>query len=221
MATDSPATVPGPAQETTRGTGEDMDAGEGAGPRPFDRAAMCEATGTLAPEVGDGWMADPIAMSRGSRRAFRGLIRALCPPEPQVPNMVDRVEAAARQFMAYMNPVMGRGLVLAMRVLDWAPVWRLRGLRRLQSLDHERAAGILDALGRSRFGPLRMFVMAMRAMVLPHFFDLPEIHAALDYDPVTFIRGRIEVRARLLTGAEPTAADGIGPHSDEILEVSR
>src|SRR5690606_28698342 len=105
---------------------------------------MIEATGDLARHPGDGWiMADPAPLSPALVRKFHGLIRAMCPPEPHVPDLEARIEDQVRRMMRYMQPLIVVGFKAALHVLDLAPIWRGKSLKRLQDLPPDVGAKIL------------------------------------------------------------------------------
>lgn len=149
---------------------------------------------TLAAGSDDGWMAEGRPLSRPTRRALRGLIRALCPPEPHLDGLEDRLEVCTRRMITYMHPMTARGFKISVHMLDWAPLWRLRGLRRLHRMDREEASALLTELAASRWALVRTMVVAVRAIILCQFFDQPETHEAMAYDPVPFTRQRIALR---------------------------
>jgi hypothetical protein len=49
-----------------------------------------------------------------------------------------------------------------------------------------------------RLAPLRSLLIGIRSMIVGAYFDQVEVHRALDYAPVPFLRGRIRERKRLL-----------------------
>ncbi|MCO4764049.1 MAG: hypothetical protein KC502_21240 [Myxococcales bacterium] len=157
---------------------------------------------TLERHPRDGWVrADPWSMSPGLLAATRGVVAALCPPAscgaPTDDQTIDAVTLQLRLTLPYMSPLAARGIVLLMYLFDWSPIWRLRGWRRLRHWDVEPASAHLDLLAASRlFGTL---VQAARAAILTAYFDRPEVHAAIDYDPRGFMRQRIAARSNALS----------------------
>lgn len=175
---------------------------------------MAEPTGELARRPADGWiMADPAPLSPALVRKFHGLIRAMCPPEPHVPDLEARIEDQVRRMMRYMQPVIVMGFKAALHVLDAAPIWRGKSLKRLQDLPPDAGAAILTGLERACLGPLSDMVSAARAAVLMPYYDLDEVLAHIGYAPIGFMRGRVALRRRLLAGEEARASDHIGPYS--------
>ncbi len=181
-------------------------------------------TPSLAPVVDDGWRdADPWPMDPVSRAALRGVVAALCPsPEtgaldtPPLADVQGQVCAAVRCTLRYLEWPMAVGLHMGLLVLDWSPLWRLHSLKPLHSLAPAQAAAIMDELAVSRLSLLRNLVMGARASVLMQWYDLPQIHALLNYDPVTHMRERIDLRRRLLAGEQATEADMLRPSIDEL-----
>ncbi|HEX9295010.1 MAG TPA: hypothetical protein VF881_04225 [Polyangiaceae bacterium] len=157
----------------------------------------------------EGWvLAAPYPMRPFTRRAFRGLIRAICPPDPapQLVDLEDRIEDHLRRLLRYMLPHVAFGFCLAVIVLDWAPIWRFKSLRRIQHMRREEAADLLSALGASRSMFLRTLLLGVRGSILSTYYDQDEVHAALAYAPVAFIADRIDLRRRVLR-EEATAQD--------------
>ncbi len=156
----------------------------------------------------DGWRpASPYPMSAAVAAGFRALIRVLLPPPPapQTPDIVDRVELYVRRFMAHMHPLEARGMWLFIVLLDWAPLWTFRSFRRLRKLDPERAGEILTKIASSRRNFVRSIVISVRALVLSAYFDQDEVHRALGYSPVPFIKERVKLRRQLLRPAHALA----------------
>jgi hypothetical protein len=158
-------------------------------------------TVSLARHPGDGWIAaDPHPMAAVVRRALHAVIRAVVPPPPapQPADLVERVELYVRRFMSYMHPLAAFGLMFAFVLMDWAPRLLLRSHRRLQGLERSEGARILEQLVHSRLEALRSAVLAARGIILSAYFDQQEVHEALGYAPVPFMRERVARRARLL-----------------------
>jgi hypothetical protein len=173
-----------------------------------------EMTGSLERHPNDGWVrADPYPMGKGSIRALHGIIRAICPIEPEFPDLETRLEDHVRRSMRYMHRLVAFGLLLAFRVLDWAPLWRFKGLTRLHKMDRTKASDFLATLALSRLAILRTLIMGVRAIVNTGFYDQDEIHEQLDYHPQAWMRNRIALRQRLLKGEATSDNDDIGPYN--------
>src|SRR5687768_2011203 len=117
-------------------------------------------------------------MGDATRRALRGLIRAMCPTEPKLPDLEDRLELQIRRMLQYMTPIIATGFVIAVHVVDWAPLWRAQASRRIQHLPAARGADILTSMGRGRFALFRTMILGIRGIVLSSFYDQDEVHAA-------------------------------------------
>ncbi len=160
----------------------------------------------------DEWtIAAPFPMGGPARRAFRGLIRAVCPPAPapQLPDLEDRIEDAVRRHMRYMPRIVAYALRYAFRLVDNLPRVFFWNRRRLQGLEPDAAREYVGRMAASRFPPLRELISAVRGIVLSTYFDQDEVHRALNYAPRMFMNNRIELRQRLLTGVESVQADMI------------
>ena len=146
----------------------------------------------------DGWkLADPIPMTLMTRRALRGLIRALCPASPDMPGMIDRIEVHARRLMRYMNPLVARGMTLAMHILNWSPIWMGKNSRCLETLPREKGERHLNIFAESRIALFRLLLLGIRSIVLSIYFDQPEVHRKFDYEPGSFVRDQIKKRKAL------------------------
>jgi hypothetical protein len=170
-------------------------------------------------EPDDGWtLADPWPMGPVTRDALHGIIRALCPrpPAPWSEEIAARIELGVRVFLRYLPPVMGLGFGPMLILLDWSPLWRLRGVSPLHRWERAAAAEHMQRLANSRFKPIRLMIMAARAAVLSVYYDQDEVHAAMGYDPLPFLQGRADLRRRLMAGEEATPSDLIGPHAEVL-----
>lgn len=162
----------------------------------------------LARRPADGWVrARPYAMSSPVRRAFHGLILAIVPPPPAPApdDLVARIDAHVRLHMAYMHWTSARGLALVFLLVSWLPVALLWSGRPLHRLPRERAAALLTRLARSSSPLARTLVIAVRGSISSAYFDQDEVHRAMGYEPLPFLRERIARRAQLL--AEGGGAD--------------
>ncbi len=163
---------------------------------------------TLSRHPHDGWKpADPYRMSERVRARFRALIAILLPPPPapQLPDMIDRVELYVRRFMSHMHPLAARGMWLSIILIDWAPRLLLRSFKRLHRIDRHEASAILREMGESPNNLWRSLIVSVRALVLSAYFDQDEVHRAIHYSPVPFIKDRLKLRRRLLRPAAALA----------------
>ncbi|MFT3926136.1 MAG: hypothetical protein QM778_26565 [Myxococcales bacterium] len=172
----------------------------------------------------DGWcLADPAPLSAASERALKSVVWALLPPPP-APRPADieaRVERQVRCMMQYMPPALRLGFVLLVRLLAWAPVWRFHAFKRLSSLPQAEASRVLAGIALSRVLPLRMMMLAPKAIVLSAYFDQDEVHAVLDYEPRAFIRERNLRREEILAEEQRAQAqDGERPKKSKLVVLS-
>ncbi len=164
------------------------------------RPPAAQARAPLARHPEDGFvLADPYPVGTTTRRALRALIAVLIPPAPAptAPDMIDRLELHLRRFMAYMNPLAARGFVLCILLLDFAPLFLFQSFRRLNALPRARASRLLSEMVHGRYAFLRTLVVAVRGLVLSAYFDQDETHRAIGYEPIPFLRERMD-RRRLL-----------------------
>lgn len=153
-------------------------------------------------------LAEPYPMNAASRRVFRALIVALCPPPPapQPEGIVTRVEECARRFIRYMHPAVARVMAISILLIDFLPILTFTAARRFSRLGPQRANEFVARLAHSRFTALRTLIAGLRGLILSVYFDQSEVHAALGYHPVPFMKERMLLRGRLLHPA-PVAAE--------------
>jgi hypothetical protein len=156
----------------------------------------------------DGWrLAEPYPLGKGARRALLALIEALCPPSP-APRSADltlRVETGARCLLRYMHPLVSRGLALGLLLIDWLPILTFASRFRMHRLEGRRTRSLFTRWAKSPIAALRLLVQGTRSLILSVYFDQDEVHAALNYDPVGYQRGRIRLRAGLVMPRELAA----------------
>ncbi|MDH5490703.1 MAG: hypothetical protein OEY14_01890 [Myxococcales bacterium] len=162
---------------------------------------MDDRPGPMDRHPDDGWeIAEPFPLDPRSRRALGALIDALLPEGPRTAGSEEEIALHVRRMMRYMPLTTALGLVASLHLLEWSPLWRLRGIRPLSGGARGRATRLLRELSHSRLVPIRTLVLGPRALVLSTFYDRDEVHAALEYEPRAFIRERIALRERLARG---------------------
>lgn len=175
---------------------------------PVHVALAQAGPGALERHPKDGFrFADPYPLGPRALSVLRALVAALCPRAnaPRSPELLANVEVGARRLLRYMHPAVARGLWLGLLFLDWLPVLTLRSPGRLHELGPERASAFVARWARSRFKLLRLLVMGVRSLVLSVYFDQTEVHEAVGYRPVPFIRERIALRTALLSPVRAAA----------------
>jgi hypothetical protein len=135
--------------------------------------------------------------------------------------MVDDVEKQVRIIVKYMHPTTRWGFRFLVRLFDWAPIWRLRSLRRLRSLPQTRASAILAGVAASRLSTLQLLFTPLRAAILSSYFDLDPVHEAIGYRPKEHFRQRLELRQRLLAGHEARPEDHFVPDFEGVKEAEQ
>lgn len=176
------------------------------------RPQLRPAAAPLSRHPDDGWkLAEPYPLGAAKRRSLRALIVTLCPaaPAPCSPELFDRVELHVRHFLRYMHPLAAFGFGLCLLLLDWAPRFLFVSVKRLHALSRARASRLLSDMVSGRFAFLRTLVVAVRGLVLSAYFDQDEVHQAIGYAPLPFLRERVERRRLLLLGPEPARAGGV------------
>lgn len=189
---------------------------------PRERLArqMVEPTGALAREPDDGWiMADPYPMSPALVDKLHGLIRAMCPTEPDVPELEVRIEQQLRRMMRYMQPFVRIGFKAALHIIDAAAIPVSPSHKPLRKLPRAEAQAVANRLSTSVIRPLADLVVVARAAVIAPFYDLDEVWEHIGYRPVPFMRDRVALRKRLIAGEAATPGDAIGPFSDAVADI--
>lgn len=158
----------------------------------------------------DAWtLATPMKVSAGMRRIFRALADAILPTSPRTPETLHEVTHHALVSLQYMPRSSAQFFLWGMRLLNWAPLWRLRGLRPLTALPRETARRHLLGVTHSRWLPVRMLMYGPAGLFLSSYFDQDYVHRELDYTPVSFVAGRVELRRKWIEGQEPAADDEV------------
>jgi hypothetical protein len=152
----------------------------------------------------DSWtLADPKKVSRRTHRVMLALADAIMPPAPRTETTLDDVIRHALVALQYMPRSSVVVLLAGMRFLNWAPLWRLRGLRPLTRLSRDQARRHLGAVMRSRWLPVRFLMYGPLGLFMSTYFDQDYVHRVIGYDPVPFVEERIELRRRWIEGDEP------------------
>jgi hypothetical protein len=133
----------------------------------------------------------------------------MCPSLGSFPlhDYEERIELHVRRMLRYMTPIVAFGFVIAVHLVDWAPVWRFAAPRRIQRLPRERAEQVLMAMSVSRWAPVRTMILGIRGITLSTFYDQDETHRAMGYDPLPFLSEKVELRRLLLSAPAPNEAD--------------
>lgn len=169
-------------------------------------------TGSLERHPTDGWqIAHPYPLGPRALRVLRVLVDTLCPSlasrAPRSAELDERVLLGARRFLSYMHPMVSRALAFGLVLLDFLPVLTLRARHTLHACSRSEATRLFAGWVTSRFTALRLLATGLRSLVLSVYFDQEEVHRAIRYAPVPFIKGRILFRAKLLGPTVPIAAE--------------
>ena len=144
-----------------------------------------------------------MAVSARMQRILLALADAILPGSPRTETTLDDVTRHALVSLQYMPRSSARIFLLGMRLLNWLPLWRLRGLRPLTALPTAAARRHLLAATRSRWLPVRLLMYGPLGLFMSSYFDQDYVHRELDYAPVPFVEERIEARRRLVEGRAP------------------
>ena len=151
----------------------------------------------------DGWsLAVPRAVSARMRRLLIALADAVLPDRPRTASTLDSVTEHALVCLQYMPRSSALVFLMSMRLLNWLPLLRLRGIRPLTALDREAARKHLVAATQSRWLPVRLLMYGPLGLFMSSYFDQDCVHRALDYAPLPFIEERIRLRRKWLEEAE-------------------
>lgn len=158
----------------------------------------------------DAWtLASPMKVGACTHRLLRALVDAVLPPTPRIATTVEDVARHALVLLRYMPRSSALLFLWGMRIVNWSPLWRFRGLRPLTSLPVESARRHLVALTRSRWLPLRLLTYGPLGLFLSSYFDQDYVHREMDYAPVPFVASRIAMRRQWIAGDEPGTRDEI------------
>jgi hypothetical protein len=163
---------------------------------------VTESRASLARHPDDGFvLANPYPLRPGLCRAVRAITLAALPPPPapRPRDILDRIELHVRVFMAYMHPLAARGFALSILLIDLAPIFLFQSFSRFRNLDGQRATKLLDEMVHGRFSFMRMLVVAVRGLALSAYFDQDEVHEAIEYEPLPFLKSRIARREELVS----------------------
>lgn len=158
----------------------------------------------------DSWtLATPRRVSARMHSVLLVLADAIIPTKPRTDTTLEEVTRHALVCLQYMPQSSARLFLVGMRLLNWAPVWRFRGLRPLTQLSREQARRHLVAVTQSRWLPIRLSMYGPLGLFMSTYFDQDCAHRAIDYDPVPFVQSRIELRRKWIEGEEPKPDDEI------------
>ena len=158
----------------------------------------------------DSWaLAAPLKVSPRTRRVLLALADAIMPTSPRSETTLEDVTRHALVSLQYMPRSSALLFLVGMRLLNWAPLWRLRGLRPLTRMSRGQARRHLVAVTQSRWLPVRLSMYGPLGLFMSNYFDQDYAHRAIGYDPVPFVEERIELRRKWVEGDEPTTDDEI------------
>jgi hypothetical protein len=158
----------------------------------------------------DGWiLATPMKVSARMHRVLRKLADSIIPDRPRSPETLAEVTRHALVSLQYMPRSSARVFLWGMRLLNWCPLWRLRGLRPLTALPLESAREHLQAVSQSRWLPVRLLMYGPVGLFMSTYFDQDYVHRELGYAPLAFVGDRIELRRKWMEGREPGAEDEV------------
>jgi hypothetical protein len=136
-------------------------------------------------------------------RILLKLVDAIVPDTPRTATTLKDVAQHALVSLQYMPRSSARIFLFGMRVLNWSPLWRLRGFRPLTSLPTHMARRHLVAVTRSRWLPVRLLMYGPLGLFMSSYFDQDYVHRELEYAPTPFVAERIQARRKWLEGQGP------------------
>ncbi len=147
----------------------------------------------------DGWsLAAPRKVSRRLRCVLTTLADAILPANPRLDDTVEVVVQHALVSLQYMPRSSAATFLWAMRLLNWSPLWRLRGIRPLTRASRSEVRRHLNAVTRSRWLPVRLLMYGPVGLFLSTYYDQDYVHEAMNYDPRPFVEERIRHRQQLI-----------------------
>ena len=113
--------------------------------------------------------------------AFRSLAELLVGGVPERPGGLDcdRLVVSFKGYIATLPLPMRAGLVWGLRALEFSPL--LLGQHRFSRLAAQERARFLNSLERSRYYPLRAFLLGLKSAVVMVCFDDPAVESAIGY----------------------------------------
>ena len=151
----------------------------------------------------DGWsLAAPLKVSARTRRILISLADAILPDAPRTDDTLEVVTTHALVSLQYMPRSSAWVFLLTMRLLNWSPLWRLRGVRPLTSLAREAGRTHLVAATKSRWLGVRLLMYGPLGLFMSSYFDQDYVHEALHYNPKPFVEERIQLRRKWLEESE-------------------
>ena len=154
-------------------------------------------------------LATPLEVGVRTQRVLVRLADAILPSQPRTETTLEDVTRHALVSLRYMPRSTAALFLIGMRLINWSPLWRLRGMRPLTALPRDRAQDHLSQLTKSRWLPIRLLMYGPLGLFMSSYFDQSYVHRELDFDPVPFVADRIEMRRRWIEGRDPGIEDEI------------
>ncbi len=131
----------------------------------------------------------------------------VCPPELAELGLGTDLLRDVRRHLDCLPPVPRRVIGPTLRLFNQAARLRpaARG-RRFTQLDDARADAYLRHVLYERDGPVATVLRLVKGVVVLCYYELPEVRAALGYDPDSYIAG-VSARRLARYGAEIRAAE--------------
>ncbi|NLE48803.1 MAG: hypothetical protein GX614_10410 [Sandaracinaceae bacterium] len=166
----------------------------------------------------DGYpIAPPYPVGPKTERAIRSVMRVLLPEgdAPRNPELDERVYRQMLVSLQYMSKSTAQGILSVFHLLEWIPVTRFGRPSRLSKLSRDEGSEIFRAIESSPLLPVRLLLLAPKALIFSSYFDQPEVHEALGYEPRKFTLDRIALRQRIIEHGDADEEDEI--HHTEAL----
>jgi len=143
---------------------------------------------------------------RAVRRAARRFAEVVCPPEVRAGRRADRVLREFGLMLGSLPPAARKALATALAVLDQgARLYPPARGRRFARLD-DRVAGAYVAALLARRDPAGEVVRRLKSVIVMCYYELPEVHREIGYDPSPYIaavaRRRLESYGPRIRAAE-------------------
>jgi hypothetical protein len=146
-------------------------------------------------------------LGRRAGRVVERLAVLVCPPLLVEQKLTTSLMRDFTLHLGCLPPAVRHAAGPALRLFDQGARLRpaSRG-RRFVVLDDEGADAYLRSVLYGRTGPMATMVRLIKSLLVLCYYDLPEVKAALGYDPDTYI-AEVKVRRLTLHGSEIRTAE--------------
>jgi hypothetical protein len=145
----------------------------------------------------------PLRLGNASRRTIRAIAECVAPSRPLGFDPGEVAVDFTERYLPYLPPFFARAFPLALRLVEWAPLFFAGRLARASRLPPEARARYFLALGASRLQTVREIWKAARGIVACAIYSRPEVHALIGYAPQVFVDEKVRFRRERFGAPEP------------------